>query len=210
MVKRVCLLLLSCLVSIMMSPSILTATDNVELLSVSDARTVETVPLPEPEPEVESEAFVETVYAYRASTTAKAPQAGVVVAPVIPNYNVTTYIGSVSAYTASSSNLSYSEIYKYNKMIYGHNTANLLGSLAERYIGETITITEGGVARSYVVSAKIYYNKTSDGNLNNDPHLMRDIANTALGHDLALLTCAGQMLGGGDATQRLVVYIDAI
>ncbi len=198
MVKKLCLLFISSLITLVMSPSILTAADDVAVTAVNDARAVETVPLPEPEPEPEP------------AVVTRAPQAGVVSAPVTPNYTVTVYISSVDAYVASYNNLSYSAIYKFNKMIYGHNTANLLGSLANRYVGETITITEGGVARNYTVSAKVYYNKTSDGYLNNDPYLMNNIANSALGHDVALLTCAGQMLGGGDATQRLVIYADAI
>ena len=196
MVKKVCLLFIACLTTILMSPSILTAADDVTVTSVNDARAVETVPLPEPEPEP--------------VVVTRAPRAGVPKAPVIPNYTVSTYIGSRDAYVASYANLSYSAIYKYNKMIYGHNTANLLGSLANRYVGETITITEGGVARNHRVSAKVYYNKTADGYLNGDPYLMNTIADSALGHDVAMMTCAGQMLGGGDATQRLVIYADAI
>ena len=202
MVKKMCLLFISSLVAIAMSPSFLTSADDVVVTGVNDARAVETIPLSEPEPEPEP--VIESVVATRA------PQAGIVTAPVTPNYTVTSYVGSISEYVASYNNLSYSAIYKYNKMVYGHNTANLLGSLANRYVGETITITEGGVARNYRVSEKVYYNKTADGNLNNDPRLMSNIANTALGHDVALLTCAGQMLGGGDATQRLVIYADAI
>ena len=200
MVKKVCLLFIACLATILMSPSILTATDHVAMTGVNDAKAVETVPLPEPEPEP-----VVAVTKAPAAGLAKAPAA-----PVIQNYTVTTYIGSVDAYVASYANLSYSAIYKYHKMIYGHNTASLLGSLANRYVGETITITEGGVARNYRVSAKVYYNKTADGYLNGDPYLMNNIADTAMGHSVALLTCAGQMLGGGDATQRLVIYADAI
>ena len=196
MVKKVCLLFISSLITILMSPSILTAADDVTVTSVNVARSVETVPLPEPEPEP--------------VVMTRAPQAGVPKAPVIPNYTVSAYVGSRDEYVASYANLSYSAIYKYNKMIYGHNTANLLGSLANRYVGETITITEGGVARNYRVSAKVYYNKTADGYLNGDPYLMNTIADSALGHDVAMMTCAGQMLGGGDATQRLVIYADAI
>lgn len=202
MVKRMCLLFISSLVAIAMSPSFLTSADDVVVTGVNDARAVETIPLSERE--LEPEPVVESVVATRA------PQAGIVTAPVTPNYTVTSYVGSISEYVASYNNLSYSAIYKYNKMVYGHNTANLLGSLANCYVGETITITEGGVARNYRVSEKVYYNKTADGNLNNDPRLMSNIANTALGHDVAMMTCAGQMIGGGDATQRLVIYADAI
>ena len=33
---------------------------------------------------------------------------------------------------------------------------------------------------------------------------------TAWGHSIALMTCAGQSLGSGDATHRLVVFADAL
>ena len=95
-------------------------------------------------------------------------------------------------------------------MIYGHNSAGLLGSLFYRYPGETITVTEGGVTSNYVVSAVATYAKTPDGRLEGDPGLMSSIANTAMGHDLALFTCAGTNYGNGDASHRLVVYADRI
>ena len=207
MVKKVCLLFISCLVTILMSPSILTATDHVVIKGVSDAKVVETVPLPEPEPESE---VVEPVIAVK-SPSAGIPAVSVAPAtPVIPNYTVTNYIGSRQEYMDTAMSLSYSSIYKYNKMVYGHNTYNLLGSLANRSVGETITITEGGAVNTYRVAAVSLYEKTADGNLNGDPQLMASIANTAFGHSLALFTCAGTSYGNGDASHRLVVFVDQI
>ena len=209
MAKSLFLLFISSLIAIM-SPVALTATDEVVLAGVSDARAVETVPLPEPEAEPAASAA--------ASAVAGAPAAGVAysagtyTAPVVmtPNYTVTNYVGSKQEYVNTYANLSYSAIYKYNKLIYGHNSYNLLGSLGSRYVGEIINITEGGVARSYRVAAVVVYDKTADGNLNGDPRLMGQIANTAMGHTVAMMTCAGVNYGNGDASQRLVVYADAV
>ena len=190
-------LLICSVISVVVSPAVLTAADNVSLTGVSDAKAVETVVETEPEPVV-----------------AKAPAAGratyAPVVPAVPNYTVTNYVGSVTEYLATYTNLSYSAIYKYGKMIYGHNSYNLLGSLRSRAVGEVITITEGGVARDYRVAAVAMYEKTADGNLNGNPGLMTQIATSAMGHDLVLFTCAGTAYGNGDASHRLAVYVDAI
>ena len=54
------------------------------------------------------------------------------------------------------------------------------------------------------------YEKTADGYLNGDPYLMGDIVYGAMGHSVALMTCAGKMIYPNDATHRLVVYADAL
>ena len=234
MAKSLFLLICSVL-SVVMSPMVLTAADSVDVTGVSDVKAVETVALTkeevisgavskpkrtgavlaksEDEVALEEAIKVEENAAKKVSpvVAAKAPVAGYVAAqPVKPNYTVTNYIGSISEYLATYTNLSYSAIYKYGKMIYGHNSYNLLGSLRSRTVGEVITITEGGVARDYRVAAVAMYEKTADGNLNGDPRLMTRIATSAMGHDLVLFTCAGTAYGNGDSSHRLAVYVDAV
>ena len=131
------------------SPIMLSATDDVVLTGLNPAGMVETVPLPEPEPEPEPATVSQQTVNYSAGTTAVLAS-NPVVEPVqnvvvTPNYTVTRYVGSVSEYTSIAHSLSYSDLYKFRKMIYGHNTSALLGSLAYRYPGEVITITENGV-----------------------------------------------------------------
>ena len=169
------------------------ASDSFTLTGLNNAGITETVPLPEPEPA--------PVY------VAPAP---VYVAPQIANYTVSFYINSVDEYTETYRNLSYNGLYKFRRMIYGHNSWNLLGNLTNRYVGEIFTITEGGVARNYQVMAKQVYEKTGMSSLNNDPGLMTNIATTALGYDVALLTCYGTSYGNGDASHRLVIFANAI
>ncbi len=197
MAKRLFLILLISLIGVASTPEFLTASDSAEVTGLNPKGIVETVePEPEPEPEIVYASVVQPTY--YAAIEAEVP--------TVKNYTVTTYIGSVGEYAATAKNLSYSSIYKYNKMIYGHNTGNLLGSLSNRYVGETISITEGGVTRNYRVMAIRTYAKTADGNLENDPYLMANIANSALGYDVALLTCSGTSYGNGDASHRLVVF----
>ena len=188
------MLIISLFVTIFASPAVLTAANEVALTGLNPEGIVETVPLPEPEPEPEY------VSVYMTEEYA----------PTIQNYTVTTYVGSRAEFNATAASLSYGDLYKYGKMIYGHNSAGLLGSLFYRYVGETITVTEGGVTSNYVVSAIATYAKTPDGRLEGDPSLMSGIANAAMGHDLALFTCAGTSYGNGDASHRLVVYVDRV
>lgn len=155
----------------------------------------------EPKPVVKAEPVV----AYTAPVAEP-----VYVAPAMANYTVTRPIYTISEYENTAYSLTYTDIYKFNKMIYGHNSWNLLGNLSGRYVGEVFTVTEGGVARQYRVAMVQIYQKTADGFLNGDKRLMGNIANTALGYDVALLTCAGTSYGNGDASHRLVVFANAI
>ncbi len=182
------------------------ASDSYELVGISNAGVVETIPVEEPAVEVAEESAAPAPI----TTTTYAAPAPVYVAPQIANYTVSFYINSVAEYTNTVNNLRYDGIYKFRKMIYGHNTGNLLGNLTSRYIGENFTITESGVTKQYVVSDIQIYRKTEDGYLENNRKLMSNIANTAMGHDVALFTCYGTSYGNGDASHRLVVFANAV
>lgn len=200
MARRLFLLLFSGLIGIIGNPEILMASDSFEAMA-PDFNAVETVILPEEKKEEEP--------VYTPRPTQVVYQAPVVnnqtnVAPVIKNYTVTIFTDKMIA-----KNLSYSDIYKYRKLVYGHNTSNLLGNLKELSIGDVFTITENGVVKNYRVSDKKRYEKTADGYLEGDSKLMGRIA-SAMGHNIALMTCDGESRGGGDAQYRLVIYADAI
>ena len=125
------------------------------------------------------------------------------------NYTITYVIGSAAEYNNISVSPSYSDIYRFQKLVFAHNAANLLGNLSSLTPGEAITITENGVAKSYIVVSTETIPKINNY-LNNDPQFINKLAYGANGHSLALLTCAGTMYGNGDASHRLVVYVDAI
>lgn len=125
------------------------------------------------------------------------------------NYTITKIVNSQDEYVALASSLSYNDIYRYQKLVYAHNSARLLGNLSARYVGEIFTITEAGATRTYRVADVQLYERTADGRLNGTPKLMNKIAKTALGHDVAIMTCAGTPDGRGGASHRLVVFADA-
>ena len=206
MAKRLFLLLFSAFIGIVGNPEILMASDSYELVGISNAGITETIPIEEPVSEVVEESAAPTPIV----TTSYVAPAPAYVAPQIANYTVSFYINSVDEYTNTVNSLRYDGIYKFRKMIYGHNTGNLLGNLTSRYIGENLTITEGGVTKQYVVSDIQVYRKTEDGYLENNRKLMSNIANTAMGHDIALFTCYGTSYGNGDASHRLVVFANAV
>ena len=204
--KRLFLLLFSAFIGIIASPEILMASDSYELVGISNAGVTETIPIEEPVSEVVEESVAPTPIV----TTSYVAPAPAYVAPQIANYIVSFYINSVDEYTNTVNSLRYDGIYKFRKMIYGHNTGNLLGDLVNRRIGENFTITEGGMAKQYVVSDIQIYRKTEDGYLENNRKLMSNIANTAMGHDIALFTCYGTSYGNGDASHRLVIFANAV
>ena len=190
--KKVFLILISSLISITMSPSILAATDRVSLTGLDDSDVVETVEKVE-----EAQPVI-----------AKAPEAGAEPAAAkvvaqIKSYTVNIFSDTIVMDCGGS-------ICKTGKLVYAHNSANLLGNLSGIAIGEIFNVTENGVTTSYRVADKVTYAKTSDGYLENDPYLMGKIKNTAMGHNMALMTCAGVSYGNGDASHRLVVYADAV
>ena len=208
MIKRLVLILTACLMTIFMNPTVLTALDSV-VAKAPEFHAVKTV-LEEPKTEVAaepSEDFSDPILPLApmaslagAQNSAPAPQI---------RYQVSAEIGSLNQFVKTHNNLSYSDIYRFKKLVYGHNTANLMGNLASLTVGDTFEVVEGGVATSYRVAAVNIYENTENG-LAGDPSLMGKIAYSALGHDLALLTCAGQMYESGGASHRLVVFADFI
>lgn len=210
MAKRLFLILFAGFIGVALNPSFLTADDYLKI-NQPDFNAVETV-LPEPEP-VEVKSVAVTNSAPAAATVAQpvaTPKPAQPAVPQLVNYTVSYYIGSIDEYVRTAYSLSYNGLYKFRKMIYGHNTANLLGNLPARKVGEIITITEGGVAKKYRIAGAQVYRKTSDGYLEGNSRLMNDIANNAMGHDVAFLTCHGTSYGNGDASHRYVVFADAI
>ena len=191
--KRLFLLLLAGVMGAISTSTTLTAADDF-VAKEPEFHAVETVPLPEPEPEP-----APVVYAAKAATLASPA------APQVVNYTVTVYTG-----TMIDKGLSYGDIYKFRNLIYGHNSSNLLGNLKSLSEGQVFTITENGAEQNYRVAAKVTYEKTADGFLNNDPYLMGEIANKAGGHSVALMTCAGKPDGQGGASHRLVIYADRV
>lgn len=100
----------------------------------------------------------------------------------------------------------------YNQYIFAHNSANLFGGLKNLANGTRFSVTIGGKTTNYQISKKVVYcdysNPSHPCSNYSEPVLnMYDAVKPARqGADLALMTCAGSSIGGGDATHRLMVF----
>lgn len=208
---KYCVILLSILsgfLGLICNPETMMASDTVKIQDFDNLGKVETVlpPEPEPEPEVVAEAETYTISAPSAGATYEEVVAdGISIGGrVIPIYDVDS-----TEYDAGNS------VYRFRKLLYGHNSRAVFGRLSELGVGSTFTITEGGVTHTYVVANVDMYEANYNGEFaklqkNGSGNYMGGIANRAQGHTLALMTCAGEDLGGGRATHRLVVFADEI
>ncbi len=124
-------------------------------------------------------------------------------------YRVTVVLGTLKEYLAVSQNPSYTDVYRFKHLIFAHNTSTLLGSLRNLSVGQVISVAENGAVTNFRVSAVSLYENTASG-LDGDPEFINKLVAHAMGHDLALLTCAGTPYGNGNATHRLVIYADAV
>lgn len=108
-----------------------------------------------------------------------------------------------------------------NKFIYGHNSAAVFGNLKNLRVGvDTFTVTLNGVTSTYRIVNKVIYDYELGGNgalrLNGDTSInymnrtAKSKDNNNVQYDLALMTCHGQSLGNGNATQRLVLFANKI
>lgn len=196
MARSLFLIIISMIGTVLGGMTNLMATDEVAISGLNPAAIVETVPLPAPEPvPAESEQLP------------AAPAAGANIAPVtITNYTVTHIVGSTKEFNAIATNLSYSDIYKFHKMVYGHNTSNLLLSLTNKYVGDTITVTENGVTTAYQIVWRQEMYKLSatelQGRTDGRTYRMIDIADALDTYDLALETCSGY----GNTPYRWVLF----
>lgn len=125
------------------------------------------------------------------------------------NYTVTIHSDGIIEHP------SYRDIYKTGKLLYAHNSSDLFGNLKSLGIGSTFTVTDGGITKTYAVSDRVTFEKNNGLlQLNGTGNYMGRVTYNANygngGHSLALMTCAGTPLGGGDATHRLVIFADEV
>ena len=130
-----------------------------------------------------------------------------------PNYTI-TYVGS------NVTKNPYNNIIRVNKLIYGHNSYNLLGTALNLGSGSIFTVTENGVTTTYKVVTTALFKKLDDytlslcsgnnyENCNSGIYYMDGLRNAYFqgqNYGVALFTCDGTSLGGGDASHRKVVF----
>lgn len=208
--KRLFLLLIFSLIGVIANPSILIA-NQVEDINSPEFNAVETII----EPEV-----VETPNTEIIETEATH------VAPVItvPANNITIAGRFIPLIQTSSTEVVYDNAAsKYGEnFIYGHNTGNVFGLLYVAWAGQTFSVTMDGATKNYIISDIVIYEKNQSNGLlqiNGHGNYMNSVAaaikktiNETTSqvdltyYDLSIMTCYGTMLGGGDATHRLVVF----
>ena len=106
-----------------------------------------------------------------------------------------------------------------NKLVYAHDSNNLLGSIKNLSAGSTFTLTENGITTTYKVVATQIFKKVSKNTLAPCASGYTDCSGTyymsnldkgtrfmGKSYSVALFTCDGTSLGGGDATHRRVVF----
>ena len=100
-----------------------------------------------------------------------------------------------------------------NTFYYGHNSANVLGILPSLSIGTTFSVVEKDRVKTYKIAAGETFQKTGSSTLTLGANSDRDYSNTIYAasyrgkqYDIAIMTCAGEPLGGGDATARYVAF----
>lgn len=215
MAKSLFLSIISVIVALVGNVVSLAATDEVAVTGLDTTNVVETVPLLEPEPEPEpaiEEMPAAPVAGY--NTTYSEPvaytQPYVAPEPVIENYTVTYHVANAKEYNALAYSLSYSDIYKFRNMVYGHNASNLLLSLAYKNVGDVITVTDNGVATRYQIVWKRELLKVSANDLQDTAtgqvYSMGDISRALGAYDLALETCSGY----GETPYRWVLFANRI
>ncbi len=134
------------------------------------------------------------------------------------NYTVTKVVKSNSEYNNIAHNLSKYDIYRFNKLVYAHNSSNLLGSIKNLTMNDTFTLTENGVKTTYKVAETKIFEKVDDYTLAlctsgytncNGSFYMSSLMNARLNgksYSIVLFTCDGTSKGNGDATHRRVVF----
>ena len=154
------------------------------------------------------------------ASTAK-PAAQPAPKPVVPANSITIAGNTIEIVNVSSVVDSGNHVNKIQKLLYGHNYASIFGGISRLGVGSTFVVRVNGREMTYRVGSKVYYDKdnsTANGALRRNggkKNYMNSIAraydyDAGVSYDLAIMTCAGRPLGGGDATQRLVLYARAV
>jgi hypothetical protein len=189
------------------------ASESVELVELSNDKVVQTV-LPKP-------VVKTTVSVNNAKVSTPVRKAtSVATTPAAPakwdhislaGHNITVEATASTAVDAGN----VVKVYK-DRFFYGHNSGTVFGFLPSVGVGTTFTVERGGVTRTYRISNKIQYAKSSATTLNYNG---KDISmgHVALGYDvnevkhsIVLMTCSGTSYGNGDASHRTVLFADAI
>ena len=200
MARRLFLFLSACLIGVICNPYILTAADHFSVIGLDNTNIVETIP-PKKEP------APEPVFA-----------PPIVSAPIIPSNNIKIAGRILPIIDVSDTAIdSGDHVNKYGgQFYYGHNNGMVFGGLASLGIGSGFSITYNGVTTNYQVANITTFEKnpsTGQLQLNGAGDLMYPVAqaqNNGIQYSIAIMTCAGNLYGNGDASHRLVIFANAV
>lgn len=216
MMKRLFLLLIFSLIGVIVNPSILAA---------NKIEKINSPVLNDPETIIE-EKIIEAQITNEIESLAskKQPETSTYIAP----NNITIMEKTVPLIQTGSTEI----VYDYaasrygEKFIYGHNSAAVFGVLYSAGVGQSFSTTMNGITKNYMISDIVVYEKNQSNyllQLNGRGNYMNSVAAaikksinestsqvTLSYYDLSIMTCYGIMLGGGDATHRLVIFANEI
>lgn len=218
MMKRLFLLLIFSLIGVVYNPQILIA-NQVGSINAPVFNDVETII----ETEVEEQPVVDTQQSTSSVVLASSQEVSTEPVVVVPSNNITIGGRYIPLYRMGSTDAVLDNAAsKYGNFIYGHNSGNVFGVLYNSWVGQTFSVTIDGVTTDYVVSDIVIYEKNQANGLlqvNGRGNYMSNVANaikkdidadtgqvSLTYYSLSLMTCYGTMLGGGDATHRLVIF----
>lgn len=98
--------------------------------------------------------------------------------------------------------------------MYGHNYSNIFGILAYLPDGTRFTVTLNGETKNYQIVGRAILDYTDPSRPDYAQKHMYSLAvlgaYQGISYDYIMMTCAGQSLGGGNATHRLIVFANEV
>ncbi|MBR5027564.1 hypothetical protein IKX64_03215 [Candidatus Saccharibacteria bacterium] len=220
--KRHLFLILSVILTGVLTPAFSVADQTPVISDIADAG-VETRVV-EQEVKVESAPVVQNTVAKTPVTQApKASTTPVVKSPEPVRDSITIAGKTLSITTVSDTTVdSGNHVNRYKKgsydgrFLYGHNSAGVFGGLKNLGVGATFKVTLEGVTHIYRIAKTVIFDKNVEKGtieLGDGVNYMGQVAKAKFGgtqYDLSIMTCHGKSLGGGDATQRFVIFANRI
>ena len=216
MAKRLFLLLIFSIITIVNTPNFLMATDSVLLSRINNKNIVETIPLPEPEPEPEPEYLAQSSQIYQTNYAAyqapAAPTAGAAIVTPANNIQINGRIielGYTGSTQEDAGGATYAWYYSSGSFIYGHNSSNVSGFLDSAYDGNwlegiSFTVSMNGTTDQYtIINHRLYDFDGTSLWYQGERAYMRPLTSANLDgvhYRMAIMTCyAG-------SSKRLVVF----
>ena len=210
MAKGLFLFIISALMTFVWTPEVLMA-DDFNLKKMPNFDDVETIVEIKPAESVVEPAKTQVVATPHVVAVSR-PAAQPVMQTTAPTYTNTFSINGKNLQLVNVSTPAINagdHVNRYSNMFYGHNSAGVFAGIGS---ASEFSVMENGVMSKYRVMEQQIFEKYSATHLslNGQVYSMASLANRAWGYDVIVVTCAGQSLGNGDATHRLVLFANKV